>query len=635
MSRRIFCGFLAATFLLSTIHFDQSVGQDARAGKKYTTSYSNAALSTVGYVLERAMNEPFPQLMHKKILEPLDMRDSSFDPGPYLRKRMAHALMWTYHGREFRAPTWDFGMGPAGSLYSTVDDLGKFLAFLFAAGKGPRGQLLKRETLEKMWQIQFAKKGTKAGFGLGFYVSEFAGRRRIGHGGAVYGFATELAALPDDKLGVVVVSSRDVANGASRRIAEVALQHMLAVRRGQPLPRIEETQPLDPEQARHLAGKYQAGKKHFELRESKGRLFFFPGQGGLRLELRRQGDALVVDDAMGYGQKFSPKEKAIQVGAEVYRRVADRRPDPAPKKWHGLIGEYGPDFNVLYILEKGGQLHALIEWVFLYPLREVSENVFKFPDHGLYMGDQLIFTRDGLGRATQVDAASVLFRRRCISGEGGTFTIRPVRPLEELRKAALDAQPPLEKNVLFRKPDLVEVIALDPTIKLDIRYASKNNFLGGQLYSTAKAFLQRPAAEAVVRAHKKLGEQGYGLLIHDGYRPWHVTKIFWDATEEKHKLFVADPQQGSRHNRGCAVDLTLFDRQTGAPVPMVSGYDEFSDRAYADYLAGTSLERWHRDLLRRAMEDEGFTVYPAEWWHYDFRDWRHYPVGNVPFEAVK
>src|SRR5581483_105026 len=104
--------------------------------------------------------------------------------------------------------------------------------------------------------------------------------------------------------------------------------------------------------------------------------------------------------------------------------------------------------------------------------------------------------------------------------------------------------------------------------------------LGTPLYTSAKAFLQKPAAEALVRAHKKLGDKGYGLLIHDAYRPWFVTKIFYDAVPEKYRLFVADPFVGSRHNRGCAVDLTLYDRKTGAAVEMVGGYDEFSDRSY-------------------------------------------------------
>jgi D-alanyl-D-alanine dipeptidase len=197
----------------------------------------------------------------------------------------------------------------------------------------------------------------------------------------------------------------------------------------------------------------------------------------------------------------------------------------------------------------------------------------------------------------------------------------------------MSAQPPPERGD-FRKADLVELTKLDPTIKLDIRYATTNNFLGSVFYKEARAFLQRPAAEALVRAHRKLKPMGYGLLIHDGYRPWFVTKVFWDATPEDKKIFVANPANGSRHNRGCAVDLTLYDLQTGRPIEMVGTYDETTDRSYPDYPGGTSLQRWHRRLLRDAMEAEGFTVYEAEWWHFDYQDWRSYAIGNVPFERL-
>jgi len=276
----------------------------------------------------------------------------------------------------------------------------------------------------------------------------------------------------------------------------------------------------------------------------------------------------------------------------------------------------------------------LIEWFFLYPLEEIAADVFKFPAWGLYDGEKLIFKRDPAGRATEVEAASVVFKRRPIQGENGeTFRIRPLRPIDELRREARAAQPPKETGE-FRKPDLVDLTTLDATIKLDIRYATTNNFLSSAFYTSAKAYLQRPAALALVRVHRKLAAQGYGLLIHDAYRPWSVTKMFWEATPEKDRIFVANPAQGSRHNRGCAVDLTLYELMTGKVVKMIGGYDEMSDRSYPDYLGGTSLERWHRELLRHAMEEEGFTVYEAEWWHFDYKDWRKYPILNRTFDEI-
>jgi zinc D-Ala-D-Ala dipeptidase len=215
-----------------------------------------------------------------------------------------------------------------------------------------------------------------------------------------------------------------------------------------------------------------------------------------------------------------------------------------------------------------------------------------------------------------------------------SFRITPVRPVEELRAEALRAEPPKEAGEL-RKPELVELVTLDPTIKLDIRYAGENNFMGARMYSQARAFLQKPAAEALVRAHRKLQAQGYGLLIHDGYRPWYVTKMFWDATPADKKIFVADPTDGSRHNRGCAVDLSLYERKTGRAVQMPSGYDEMSERAAADYPGGTAAQRRLRQMLRAAMESEGFQVYPQEWWHFDHKDWKRYPILNLPFERLQ
>ena len=213
------------------------------------------------------------------------------------------------------------------------------------------------------------------------------------------------------------------------------------------------------------------------------------------------------------------------------------------------------------------------------------------------------------------------------------FHITPVRPVEQLRVEALAATPPVEEGS-FRPSDLVEVISLDPTIRLDIRYATSNNFLGTPLYEEPRAFLQRPAAEAVVRVHRALAAKGYGLLIYDAYRPWYITKIFWDATPPDKHQYVADPAHGSRHNRGCAVDLTLFDRTTGRAVEMPSGYDEMSERAHPDYSGGTSEQRKNRALLRSAMEAEGFTVYEFEWWHFDYRDWHSYAVQNVRFADI-
>jgi len=596
--------------------------------------YSNAAIAAAGYVLERTRGEPFARYLQRAVLEPMGLTQSAFVPDSQLTRHLAAALMWSYDPREFPAPTFQLGMAPAGSMYSTVEDLGRFLSVLFAGGRGPGGQVVRPETLREMWTPQFAAPGQTTGFGIGFALSELEGRRRFAHGGAIYGFATELQGLPDDKLGVVVVATVDGANAVTSRIADAALRLMLAAREGRPLPAIELPRALSPERARQLAGRYGAGERAVDLVEQGGRLYLVPVRGGFRAALRALGDTLVTDDRLAYGTRVLPVGTDVAIGTDTLRRVKVAKPAPLRAAWRGLVGEYGWDYNTLYILERDGRLEALIEWFYQYPLTEVSPDVYAFPRWGLYDGEQLVFTRDASGRATQVVAASVRFPRRAVGPEDGSqFTITPVRPVAELRAEALAARPPEEPGS-FRESELVELVRLDSTIKLDVRYATANNFMGTPFYSAPRAFLQRPAAEAVVRAHRELRAEGYGLLIHDGYRPWYVTKMFWEGTPADQHTFVADPSQGSRHNRGAAVDLTLYDLRTGEPVEMTGGYDEFTNRSYPFYPGGTSLQRWHRDLLRRAMEAQGFTVYEAEWWHFDYDDWRRYPIGTATFEQI-
>ncbi len=214
------------------------------------------------------------------------------------------------------------------------------------------------------------------------------------------------------------------------------------------------------------------------------------------------------------------------------------------------------------------------------------------------------------------------------------FRLEPARPIEELRREALKQSPPAETGD-FRPPDLIDVAALDTSIRLDVRYAGEDNFLSTPVYESAAAYMQKPAAEALVRAHRRLKDSGYGIVIHDTYRPWRVSWIFWEATPANLRDYVANPAQGSRHNRGCAADVTLYELKTGKTVEMTSLYDEMSERSFPDYPGGTARQRELRELLRETMETEGFMVYPFEWWHFDYKDWRHYPIGNQTFEQLR
>ena len=313
--------------------------------------------------------------------------------------------------------------------------------------------------------------------------------------------------------------------------------------------------------------------------------------------------------------------------------VTSPAPDAPPIHWVGLIGEYGPDDDVWMVLEDDARLH-LWQGEAAYPLEESSPDEFLGRRLGDEAAERFLFTRGGDGRAAGFQRGGAYFVWREIGTMAGeTFRIEPVRDVQELRVEALAALPPREEGV-FRESELVDLTSLDPTIRLDMRYATTNNFMDAVFYEDARAFLQRPSAEAVARAHRALASYGYGLLIHDGYRPWYVTRMFWDATPAHQREFVANPASGSRHNRGAAVDLSLYDLMSGEPVEMPGSYDEFSHRSYSDYPGGTARQRWHRDLLRHLMESEGFTVNSGEWWHFDYRDWREYEIQNEVFGEI-
>ncbi len=217
-----------------------------------------------------------------------------------------------------------------------------------------------------------------------------------------------------------------------------------------------------------------------------------------------------------------------------------------------------------------------------------------------------------------------------------SYRIKPIRSVVELLKEAPNQSPPVEPNIhgLFRKCELVDLTTLGSGLHFDIRYASANNFVGTPLYPKPRAFLQKPAAEALMRAHARLAKEGYGLLIYDCYRPWYITWVLWHATPDHQKIFLLDPNLGSRHNRGCAVDLGMYNIKTKKPVDFPSGFDEMTTRAFSDYPGGTKEQNRHRKILRTAMEAENFKVHPKEWWHFDYKDWMLYGIQNIQFDDI-
>lgn len=182
-------------------------------------------------------------------------------------------------------------------------------------------------------------------------------------------------------------------------------------------------------------------------------------------------------------------------------------------------------------------------------------------------------------------------------------------------------------------PDLVDLSRFDPRFRFDIRYATRANFMNRVLYPVARAVAQRPVAQALSKVQTRAEAAGFGLLIFDAYRPWRITRMMWDETPPQQREFVADPRTGSRHNRGCSIDLSLH--RDGVEVTMPSAYDDFTPAAYRSNTAASPQAVAASRMLEAWMVAEGFAPLPNEWWHYDWADWRSYPIMDTPLEAVK
>ena len=214
-------------------------------------------------------------------------------------------------------------------------------------------------------------------------------------------------------------------------------------------------------------------------------------------------------------------------------------------------------------------------------------------------------------------------RRELLLGVGAAALATSCTGPRELASLSIPVDP-----AAHAVSDLVDLATFDPRLRFDIRYATPNNFMHRTLYPVARAMAQRPAAESLMRVQTRAEAAGYGLLIHDAYRPWRITKMMWDETPPDKREFVANPATGSRHNRGCAIDLTLH--RGGLAVPMPSPYDDFTEKAYRSYAGGTAEETANRQRLQDWMVAEGVIPLANEWWHFDWRDWANYPIMDVP-----
>ncbi|MFC2186055.1 M15 family metallopeptidase [Fulvivirgaceae bacterium LMO-SS25] len=193
-----------------------------------------------------------------------------------------------------------------------------------------------------------------------------------------------------------------------------------------------------------------------------------------------------------------------------------------------------------------------------------------------------------------------------------------------------DYQKSVEENP---NKELVDLSQYIPDLIFDIRYASNNNFAKTKVYELEKAYLRKAAAESLKNAQNELNSMGLGLKIFDGYRPYAVTVTFYQLADKKE--FVAHPKDGSRHNRGCAVDLTVINLKTGQELPMPTDYDDFTELASPRYTELPAEQIKNRDLLISIMHKHGFKVYFNEWWHFDFVGWEAYELMDISFEELE
>jgi CubicO group peptidase (beta-lactamase class C family)/D-alanyl-D-alanine dipeptidase len=594
------------------------------------TKYSNAGISVVGQVLATVTGKPYEQAVHDLVLGPLGMNASSMMLAP-ARDRLAYSEMASFDSARTPAPIFDLGMPAAGSLYTTTGDLGRFAVAMLNHGAG----LIKPASLDEMWRPQYAANNGSRTFGLGFIVTDVDGQRVVGHSGGIYGFSTEMRLMPEAGIGAIVFSTVD-SGASSAKLVRYALQAFLAERTGKPLPAFPTSEAVKGDEARRLSGWYSDGHESVGLRLFQDQLAIDgPESAGM---VRKTGSAYTIEDAqlIDDALSFAPDARWVELDGKRYARAIQAEPPEPEASFAALIGDYGWEHNILRIYERDGQPYVRIEWTDWRPLRKIDADTYAFPsDRGLYPLEALHFVRGADGKPTAALLNGISWPRRDFGAESQTLLRQGLNgDVSALRAKALAAKPPVEAPKP-PAPPLVALTSIDPSIKLEIRYADHSNFMGLPVYSSVGAFMRRPAAEAVGRVSQQLHARGYGLLIHDAYRPWYVTKMFWDATPPEHHMFVADPSQGSRHNRGAAVDLTMYYLASGKPIVAAGRYDEMSARSYSNYVGGTDHQRWLREVLRAAMESNGFAVYSEEWWHFDYGAWADYPIGNATFEDLR
>jgi len=373
--------------------------------------YSNAGVAVVGYVVQRVSGVDLATYVRENVLDPLGMERSSFVQTPYIREHLAPACMWTFE-RDFPAPVFDMGGGgAAGNLFSTIPEMAQFVRTMLRGGFTKSGQaLLPTGTLHSMWE-PIGRRG-KVAYGLTFGLGSLDGWKSVGHNGAVYGYATQLAFLPEAGLGVVLCATLDMVNGVISRLGAYGLRLAL-VARG--MGRCPDPQPtyrdVTAEQLRSLPGTFsdEASGEAVNVVAKDSRLYLVVDDLPLRIQAKSGTDFEVDGRAFGPGSEYPHLSVAFESATEggstsltwkgvTWKRIAEPKEEAVPSEFVPYVGEYGPDFNITHVFFGGGKLKCTIEYFFTHTLEKLSDGVYKM--HGLLYDDETLEfnASDGQGR---------------------------------------------------------------------------------------------------------------------------------------------------------------------------------------------------------------------------------------------
>jgi CubicO group peptidase (beta-lactamase class C family) len=377
------------------------------------TRYSNAGPSLAGHLVERVAGAGFGQYQRDHILGPLGMTHSSWSLEDVPREQLITASMRVADGHggfgRCQAPVFNLGAVPAGNLFTTAEDLARFLAMLAAGGQGPGTRILKAESLAEMFTPQLTTE--PEGYGLGFVAGKFRGHKTVSHNGAVYGHSASLVFLPDARLGAVVLGNEDLVNGRIQKLANLALSLMLAVGRAEDLPPAPIPLRPSPDVLAPFCGDYESQSFWAELRIEDGRLAANISGQPTRLTPLHESRFLAdsrVNDAVPVDFQRNPASQVagFTMGPQKFMRLPASRPD-IPGPWRAYLGSFGPAFIPLVVTARHSRLYAMTENAADYRLTPLNHRVFAFPP-GLYADEHLVFLAEGRDQTQRVDMANMM-----------------------------------------------------------------------------------------------------------------------------------------------------------------------------------------------------------------------------------